>query len=876
MRFALLMPLLILVAACAPEPPVLIPLAHHTDRVWLGPEFYANRLQDWALQDGVVRAVEGTPRKPMRTAHLLSHTLAGAPFSASVVIHGAARSGSTDDWGGFLVGAGSEEIDSRISVLAHHWPAPGGGVFLGIDGAGRLMVRDNSSFTDNTGPRRDYEAADWPVLGIADSLPSRPDGPIRLEITATDDGSVLMRASDPGSGDLLAAGSVAGLLESSFDGTIALASHGSPTGDGAGYGFESITLSGRGVRETPDRLRGPVLGILYTNSRGVLKLTAQFGPIGRDDSQVAILERRTDAGWERVTEAPIQSDSRAATFRVGDWDAAQATDVRIRYALRTGQGTSEDRYFEGHISADPTDDSLVIAGLNCHHISGGDGSWTHDHFWYPHAELVELTQRKEPDLFYFAGDQIYEGGLEGIVRAPTDTAILDYLNHWYRFIYAFGELTRNRPAVVIPDDHDVYHGNIWGSGGKSASGPFSPASDNGGYIMPPEFVNVVHATQTGHLPDPVDPTPIEQGISVYYTDMVYGGVSFAILADRMWKSPPRVLLPDAEIRNGWSIYPDYDGRRSNVEGADLLGPRQEQFLEEWADDWSGGAQMKVVLSQTPFANVATIPEDATNGSVIPGLPNPGPGEYLEGYKKAIDHDSGGWPQEARNRAIEAMRRGYAVHLAGDQHLGFVVQYGLDEYRDAGYAFAIPSIANIWPRRWFPPEGGANRAEGAPRYTGDYLDGFGNRMTVWAVANPVDAGVQPKALYDRTPGLGIIRMDTRQRTVRFEAWPRWTDPDDADAPQYSDWPVAFHQEDGYARPRAGFLPAVELKGSDRPVIRIDDETTGEWLYTIRAQGPSFRPWVFDASHSYTVRVSDPDLGLTRTLATQRVADPVQVE
>ena len=30
--------------------------------------------------------------------------------------------------------------------------------------------------------------------------------------------------------------------------------------------------------------------------------------------------------------------------------------------------------------------------------------------------------------------------------------------------------------------------------------------------------------------------------------------------------------------------------------------------------------MKVVLSQTPFANVATLPKDATSGAVIPSLP----------------------------------------------------------------------------------------------------------------------------------------------------------------------------------------------------------------------------------------------------------------
>ncbi|MFT4606176.1 MAG: alkaline phosphatase D, partial [Rhodothermales bacterium] len=579
-----------------------VTVAPETERTWLGPEFYANRLQDWALRDGVIQAVEGRASKPMRTAHLLSSRLVGAPFTVSTRVLGAGRSGSPDDWGGFLLGAGSPDIDHRISVLAHHWPAPGGGIVVGIDGAGRLIVRDNGQFAGNTGPRRDYVTSDWPLLGIADSLGAAAPESVTLEISATPNRELLIRAVDPKTGTVLAAGRVENIPTEAFDGTIALASHGSPDG-GEGFGFDSIRLSGAGIEASPERVRGPVLGILYTQSRGVLKLTAQFGPLGPMDTPTARLERKSDGGWEPIAEAEIRTDASTATFRVENWDAERDVDIRVAYDLRTGPGRRKVTHYEGHVPAEPKNRPLVIAGLNCHHISGGDGSWTPEHFWYPHPELVKLTQSKHPDLLYFAGDQLYEGGLEGIVRAPTDEAIVDYLNHWYRFLGAFGELTRNHPTVVIPDDHDVYHGNIWGAGGKAAVGPHIPASDNGGYIMPPEFVNVVHATQTGHLPDPVDPSPILQGITVYHTDMVYGGVSFAILADRMWKSAPRDLLPDSQIRNGWSTFVDYDGRDSSVPGAELLGQRQEQFLQDWADDWTGNVWMKVVLSQTPFANV---------------------------------------------------------------------------------------------------------------------------------------------------------------------------------------------------------------------------------------------------------------------------------
>jgi len=53
-------------------------------------------------------------------------------------------------------------------------------------------------------------------------------------------------------------------------------------------------------------------------------------------------------------------------------------------------------------------------------------------------------------------------------------------------------------------------------------------------------------TQCGHNPDPYDPTPVDQGITVYYGAFRYGGVRFAILEDRKFKtaSLPAALLKD--------------------------------------------------------------------------------------------------------------------------------------------------------------------------------------------------------------------------------------------------------------------------------------------------------------------------------------------
>ena len=89
-------------------------------------------------------------------------------------------------------------------------------------------------------------------------------------------------------------------------------------------------------------------------------------------------------------------------------------------------------------------------------------------------------------MLFFSGDQVYEGDLTGGVWRPLDKALLDYLDKWYRWCWAFGDLARDIPCICIPDDHDVYHGNLWGDGGH-ATDDFG----KGGYYMPAEFVKMV-------------------------------------------------------------------------------------------------------------------------------------------------------------------------------------------------------------------------------------------------------------------------------------------------------------------------------------------------------------------------------------------------
>ncbi len=834
-------------AGCAPDTSFHSAWGSSPDRRWVGSDFWANRLQDWRVASGRLEAV--TPL-PMRTVHLLTRRMGEktGDLSLSVVLgpRDAVGSDGTGSSAGFLIGAG-RDLDYRAASLIHHSYGPGAGFYAGVDTDGRVFLRD-------------IEQRD--VVILETDTPRGPVDSVSFMLSARHRGSgyeVSLRAALWNAERDTVQITTGGIAEHRLAGNIALVSDTRGAG-GTTFWFSRFTADGPKLRRHADRAAGPVLGTQHTLSRGTLKLTAQFMPIDDAAGHSAELQTRGADDWATVATAPIVAPGYTATFTVRDWDDGRDAPFRVAYDLAARDGTTETHSRGGTIRRNPLDrEEIVVAAFTGNHnvqtaVNREWFPWDQG-VWFPHSDIVGHVRAHDPQFLFFSGDQVYEGASP--TRADFEHPYEDYLYKWYLWLWAFGELTAEIPTVTIPDDHDVFHGNVWGAGGRATPRGLTGAAaqDAGGYKLPAEWVNMVQRTQTSHLPDPYDPTPVEQGIGVYYTDLLYGGVSFAVLEDRKFKSAPATLLPVAEIRNGWSLNPQFDATsQADAPAAVLLGDRQLGFLEQWASDWSDGTWMKVVLSQTLFANVATLPVGEQTGSVIPSLEILSEGEHAEGEYMVSDMDSNGWPQMGRNRALRAMRKGFAVHLSGDQHLGSTVQYGIDGWRDARFALCVPSVANFWPRRWYPPEPGANRDEGAPRYTGDYEDGFGNKMTVLAVSNPSRTGREPAALHDRAPGYGIARFNRRTRDVSLAAWPRWADPASGGRP-YRGWPITFAQEDNYSPAPVAFLPQIEVSGMEDPVVQVVHEVSGAVVYTIRIRGRRFLPPVY-AAGNYTVRVGEP--------------------
>lgn len=541
---------------------------------------------------------------------------------------------------------------------------------------------------------------------------------------------------------------------------------------------------------------------MYTVHRGVLKLTAQLYPIPSGIDRDVYLDVRRGGNWKQVGCEKASPDGWAATFRVENWDASGDVPYRVRHG-RVAE-------YLGIVRRDPAaKETIVVAAFSGNAPPLGDGPEI------PKSDILANIKKLKPDLLFFAGGQV--------------CAHENHLAHWLRFGREFGEVLRECPAVCLPDADDVGQDRLWGAGGKRSE---KESGEDGGYYRPMAYVRDVERAQLGHLPDPHDGAPLPCGLGVYHTALTLGRVSFAILDGRKFKSAPVGVMPRAGTRPGCVMTNAYDPAALDVPGAELLGERQLSFLRGWVADWDD-CDMKAVLSQAAFCGIAQL-------------------YGARDQRVYADLDSNGWPKSARDRALEGIRPAFAVQIAGGGHLGYVVHQGIESWNDACFTFGVPPMVNGELRWWAPEAPANNRPPGVPEYGGEFLDGFGNRMTVLAVANPPEEPGPGGAATTRAAGFGVIRFHKPTREVTFECWPRNVDIGSRDARQYPGWPIKIRQEENNQRKPTGHLGTLTIKGAEDPLVEVVDDASGEVLYALRIKGTTYNLGVFrDGPHTVNV-------------------------
>jgi len=814
------------------------------DRYWTGPDTWANPWEDWQIQGGKLVCTKAA--RGNRNVHCLTHQLNDASAEAEIAVtveYCGAKASETGEGlvdqigkgeGGKVVGSAGMEIGIRVKDPIDDYRSRllfGSGMPVGITGTGDLVIGRRARAKSPT--LAAALAAGKPVRLVCRIRPEPGRGTFQIELEAVSHGTVRQT----------------GIAAEQMTGNVALVNNLpeqvaklKPAGL---FAFSDWTIAGPKVTASPGQSFGPILWTLYTLSDRVMKMTAQMPPLGQADRDTAELQTQSTAGWKTVATAKIDPLAHTATFRVADWDDAKDTPYRVVWTQQFTDGTTEEHSWSGIVRHDPKEKpEIVVAGYCCFMD-----------YLFPNADVARQTAEVDPDVMFFMGDQIYEpvGGFGIIREGDLHRMTVNYLRKLALLGWSMREVTKDRPTVWTPDDHDVYHGNVWGAGGRKITleewtskteYQGSPCTGSkGGYVQPAEFVKAVERTQTAHLPDPFDPTPVEQGIGVYYTAMNYGRVSFAILEDRKFKSGPMAVFKHKSHRPDW-ITDRASALAADVPEAVLLGDRQLKFLRDWVADWRG-ADVKMTISQTIFANAATH-----HGQPLHFL--------------VADMDSNGWPQSGRKAALDLIRRAHALMLGGDQHLPTIIQHGIRKHHDAGFSFCVPAGATGY-QRWWRPEEIPEMERTGPRHedhpnTGKYADGFGNLLDICAVANPpiernwtsrLDMGRKKSA------GFGVVRVDKKKGRFTLEAWPVGVDPT-PNAAQYPGWPMTVTVSDsaGAANPT---LPAIVLEGWNRdtlPVVEVRN-TAGELVTMVRMPGVRFAPRVFDADGEYTVRLLLPD-------------------
>lgn len=478
-----------------------------------------------------------------------------------------------------------------------------------------------------------------------------------------------------------------------------------------------------------------ILWSQYCQHQGKMKLLVHLDadPTASADTSYAPVELwlrdNVEDDWELAQTQPIDRLTATALFTLESWPSHSRVFFRV---------TWDNSNWEGVFRAEPKEGSILkLAGLSCHKDIG-----------WPWTEAIGEVIAHDPDLVFFSGDQIYENDY-GVPMFQPQTAeevpagMLNYLRKYRKFGEAFRELMRDRPTVMITDDHDVFANDLWGRGGVRMNGKRT----TGGYPTHPDWVNAAEFTQTGNLPDPVDPGPHGDGILAYYTALEYGGVCFAILEDRKFKSAPSEVITELIAPPGFEfpkerktdfeievvLDPDYDCTQLDQPGLQLLGPEQEAFLADWSDALKESGQIGAVLSQSPWAHVAMY------------------------SPTSADTDSNAWPQSGRNRALHAIGDAPVVMLHGDVHLGTLGRHGVDAFNDGPVTYSLPSFSSRASRKWEPLDPGKNRATGAPENTGEFHDRFGNKITMFGAGNGLN-------------GYGIILFDTEKLEVELQFHP----------------------------------------------------------------------------------------------------------
>ena len=799
------------------------------DRVWLGPDLWANPMEDWQVHDG---RLECATSAPDRNVQLLTQQLDGRKraFTASVrlgVIEG--NRGAA----GLTVGIHDEINDYRGNLFFGH------GIRAWITTADELVLAGTIVKLASRSDLND----------VTLRLDGKPEGgqyALRLVATDTASGKPLGKATARVPSDWVI-------------GNIALA-HNPPVKIGnpnARFWFNDWSVSGDKIDDHPDQRFGPILFAMHTlndtrTADGhVMKITAQMPPLGEADSQEVRLEADYGEGFKTL--GTREDRARLAHRHVprgtlaGRPRRALPPSLRAEKYRRPGERLPVDRHGAPRPGRPPAGRARLhgplLPGLSLHAGRSQRGA----------AEARPAVLLRRPDLR--AQRRVRHRARAG---RPGDPLLPAQVVPVRLGVARACSATRRPSACPTTTTCSTAT-----SGAKA--GPSRRATDtssSGGYVEPVRMVNVVHRTNSARTsPTRSTPTPVLRGMTVYYGEMVYGRVSFAMLADRQFKSgpenvedrqPPRRLGRRARLRReeDRQARPEAAGRPP-AQVPRSLGGRLARRRHE-------GRPLADRLCQrrhAPRQRTTTTSRPTSTPAAGPSRPATGPSASCARATRCTTTATSTWP---RSSSTASMRP-----------------------RDSNWSFCTPAVCSVYQRWWEPDRMGrphTDRPALEPAQHGRVSRRIGQLdLRLRRGQPPVDRPGQRRTATSgptlRAGGFANVIVDTAKRTYTCQCYHFLADlrhPKPGD--QFAGWPLTIQQKDNYGRHMAGHLPEVSVDGVRNAVLQVYNQKTGELVYALRLTTNHVKPWVFEPG-TYTVKLGDPDTGKWKTFTDQTLARTV---
>ncbi|MDF1559281.1 MAG: hypothetical protein P1P83_03660 [Bacteroidales bacterium] len=254
---------------------------------------------------------------------------------------------------GVLLGAGAHIDYLSASLIFHSW-GEGAGLFIGLDGNGRVFVRDLSG-------RNDYLAyaemgyMEWKEAILRITAESVGNGMTSLNIIAV----------DPTSRRVISAIEDFKIETSMLTGNTALVSHSGKRGMSATrFSFAGWRVRGSRMLSYRERNTGPLVTAQYTLSRGILKMTAQLMPVGKNLCDSVELQLMDEKRWQTVAIAAVDTPSYTASIRLTGITGSEDRPYRLR--ARYCYGNDAGNMLSGTVRHDPVEkEEIKLLSLSC-------------------------------------------------------------------------------------------------------------------------------------------------------------------------------------------------------------------------------------------------------------------------------------------------------------------------------------------------------------------------------------------------------------------------------------------------------------------------------------------------------------------------------